>query len=232
MSPVRIWIGLVLLALGVIGILQAAGAGLGGVIDWWPIAVIGLGLTALVMRRRATVGPLLIIALGFVLLADQLSWTTGSLFGPALLVVLGLIVLFGLTRSHRSYSTGSESTFALFGGTRVTDRSEHLQRCDATAIAGSVTLDLREARIDETATVEAFALMGGVDVLVPHGWRVAINGTPILGGFDDKTRGDGYLPPNAPVLKIDGLAILGGVTVANEPRTLEHPQDTRVDHTT
>jgi predicted membrane protein len=202
MTPVRIWIGLVLLALGVIGILQAAGAGLGGVTDWWPIAVIGLGLTALVTRRRATVGPLLLIALGFVLLADQLSWTTGSLFGPALLVVVGLIVLFGLTRSNHSPSTGSGSTFALFGGTRMTDRSEHLQRCDATAIAGSVTLDLRESRIDEAATVDAFALMGGVDVLVPHGWRVAIKGTPIL----------------------------GGVTVANEPRALDHHQDTTIAH--
>ena len=52
MTPVRMWIGLVLLALGVIGILEATGVGTGGVADWWPIAVIGLGVVAMFGRRR------------------------------------------------------------------------------------------------------------------------------------------------------------------------------------
>ena len=47
MRLVRVWIGLVLLALGAIGILAATGVGTGGVADWWPIAVIGLGFAAM-----------------------------------------------------------------------------------------------------------------------------------------------------------------------------------------
>lgn len=232
MTPVRIWTGLVLLALGVIGILDAAGSDIGGVADWWPIGVVGLGLMVMVGRRRASVGPLLIVGLGLVLLADQQSWTRGSLMLPGLLVVFGLIVLFGISRSRTAPQDGVDSTFALFGGTKVTDRSEHLRRCDATALFGAVTLDLREARIDDsaTATVDAFAFFGGVDIVVPRGWRVAIDGTPILGGFDDKTHADGYVPPNAPVLKVNGLAILGGVTVANDPDIAQRRQDSVAGH--
>ncbi|TCN42206.1 cell wall-active antibiotic response 4TMS protein YvqF [Kribbella orskensis] len=225
MTPVRMWIGLVLLALGVIGILEATGVGIGGVADWWPIAVIGLGVVAMFGRRRVSVGPLIIVAFGFVLLADQQSWTTDNLFGPALLVVLGLAVLFGLSRSYGNPRDRDNSSFAMFGGTKVTDRSEHLKKADATAVFGGVTLDLREARIDDAATVDAFALFGGVDILVPRGWRVSMTGTPFLGGFDDKTRAGGFLPPDAPVLNVDAIAIFGGVTVANEPTDGSRPQD-------
>jgi len=59
-------------------------------------------------------------------------------------------------------------------------------------------------------------MFGGVDVLVPKGWRVSVDGTPILGGCEDKTTGDGELPADAPVLNVHATAILGGVGVKNK----------------
>jgi hypothetical protein len=231
MTPVRMWIGLVLLALGVIGIVEAAGTDTGTLADWWPVAVIGLGLVSMVGRRRVSLGPLVIVALGVVLLADQLSWTDEDLFGPALLVVFGLAVLLGLSRSYGGERDSDRSSFAMFGATKVKERSEHLRRADATAVFGGVTLDLREAHIDDKASVEALALFGGVDILVPTGWRVAITGTPILGGFEDKTLVNEFLPADAPVLNVNGVAIFGGVTVANhsdeERQADSRPQDRR-----
>ena len=52
MRPVRVWVGLVLLALGVFGILDAtdvvdSGAAVG---RWWPVALVGLGLVAMVAQ--------------------------------------------------------------------------------------------------------------------------------------------------------------------------------------
>jgi hypothetical protein len=234
MRLVRVWIGLVLLALGAIGILAATGVGTGGVADWWPIAVIGLGFAAMLGRRRVSLGPLVIVAFGFVLLADRQSWTEADLFGPAVLVVLGLTVLFGISRTY-GHGRGDGNSFAIFGGAKVSNRSEHLTKTEATAIFGGVTLDLRGAHIDDEATVDATALLGGVEILVPHAWRVLITGTPILGGFEDKTHADGY-QPDAPVLYVNGIAAFGGVTVANGPSdadrlhdrtaTIEHPQRT------
>jgi len=40
---------------------------------------------------------------------------------------------------------------------------------------------------------------------------VEIRGTPLLGGFDDKT--DGAAGEDAPLLQITGTAIMGGVDV-------------------
>ncbi|HEU4946824.1 MAG TPA: LiaF domain-containing protein [Kribbella sp.] len=235
MTPVRIWIGVVLLALGVIGILEATGVDTGEAAKWWPVAVIGLGVVTLVARRRVSVGPVLLIVLGVILLADQLSWTEEDLVGPALLLVLGFAVLFGLSqqRDGDGWTSGRRSSLAMFGSTKVKERSEHFTRADATAIFGGVTLDLREAHIDEQATVDAFAMFGGVEVLVPVGWRISLAGTPIFGGYEDKTRG-GVLPADAPVLNVNAVAIFGGVDVANEhdqkDSTGVRPQDRPVDH--
>jgi len=54
-------------------------------------------------------------------------------------------------------------------------------------------------------------------VIVPAGTRVSLSGLPIFGGFDDKTRGEGELLPDAPELTVAATAIFGGVSVKNFP---------------
>ncbi|WIY04054.1 hypothetical protein QRX60_09460 [Amycolatopsis mongoliensis] len=218
MKLIRIWLGLVLVALGVLGVLDATGvAGFDGTAGtWWPVALIGLGVAAMWSQRRVTFGPTVLTVVGLVLLAGQLSWTDGDLFWPAVLLVGGVAVLTGLWRQSRTRLPQAESV-VLFGGAKTVDRSEHFQHADAAAVFGGATLDLRGAHIDEQASVDAFALFGGVDVLVPKDWRVELGGLPILGGYEDKTEGNGSLPVDAPLLKVNATAVFGGVKVANEP---------------
>lgn len=217
MKVLRIWIGLVLLALGVLGVLSAAGvadfAATAG--RWWPVAVIGLGVAAMVSERRISPGPSIVAIIGLVLLAGQLEWTNQSLFWPAVLLLAGFVVLAGLR--HRQTRARSES-LVMFGGGKTVNRSEHLDHADVSAVFGGATLDLRQAHIDQEASVDALALFGGVDVLVPRDWRVELDGLPILGGFDDKTRANGSLTGESPVLKVHATAMFGGVNVANEPK--------------
>jgi hypothetical protein len=79
------------------------------------------------------------------------------------------------------------------------------------SVMGGVGLDLREAQFAEGVTeIEVFALMGGVDILVPTGVRVEATGMGILGGFGI-SGADADPGPNAPVLRISGVALLGGV---------------------
>lgn len=219
MKLVRIWFGLVLVALGVLGILDTAGVAEWNVTAgrWWPLAIIGLGLTAMWSQRRVSFGPGLLTVVGLVLLAGQLQWTQKTLFWPALLLLAGVVVLAGL-RPSRSRSQPRTESLALLGGAKTVDRSEHFTHADVAAVLGGSTLDLRHAHVDDQATVDAFALFGGVDVLVPEDWRVHVGGLPILGGYEDKTSADdGVLPDNAPVLKVNATAVLGGVKVAHEP---------------
>lgn len=50
---------------------------------------------------------------------------------------------------------------------------------------GGITLDLCGARLDPAgATITA--TFGGIDIIVPRGWRIAMKGTPIFGGIEVK----------------------------------------------
>jgi predicted membrane protein len=81
-------------------------------------------------------------------------------------------------------------------------------------VFGGVTIDLRNAQLDpEGARLDVTALLGGVEILVPKGWRVTTSGTPILGGIDNKTAGEAA---EGPELRIDALTILGGTDIKHE----------------
>ena len=220
MTPIRFWIGLVLLTLGVLGIFDATGTFESSEIidDWWPVAIIGAGILGMMSQRRVSLGPVIITAIGFVLLADQQKWTSEDLVGPVILVVIGLAVLAGATRRGRLWIGGfdGERPLALFGGSKVKDHSEHLTHAEVTAVFGGAELDLREAHIDKEADVEATAIFGGVDILVPRGWRVSLGGLPIFGAYEDKTEGNGSLSTDAPKLNVRATAIFGGIDVAHD----------------
>jgi len=79
------------------------------------------------------------------------------------------------------------------------------------AVMGGADLDLREAQFGAGVTeIEIFTVMGGVDILVPTGVRVETTGMGILGGFE-VTGADADPGPDAPVLRISGVALMAGV---------------------
>ena len=84
----------------------------------------------------------------------------------------------------------------------------------AVAVMGGVELDFREARFPPgETTIYVLAFWGGVEVVVPPGLRVESAGLPLMGGFDRLDQ-DGDDPgAEAPVLRIRGLALMGGVEV-------------------
>lgn len=82
----------------------------------------------------------------------------------------------------------------------------------AVAFWGGGQLDMREARFAAPEVhIRAFAVMGGVEILVPEDAEVHVTGIGIMGGFDH--RGAGAGAPGAPKIVISGLAFWGGVSV-------------------
>ena len=95
MKPSSVWIGIVLLGVGVCGLLDAA-----GVVDssqtigqWWPLAIIGWPVIEILAARRLTLGGVIFTAVGLTLLADTQQWASGALVWSALAVFLGAAVL-------------------------------------------------------------------------------------------------------------------------------------------
>jgi hypothetical protein len=55
--------------------------------------------------------------------------------------------------------------------------------------------------------------MGGVQLIVPPSLSVEVSGTAVLGGFGHVERAPVQFDPDRPLLRVHGLAIMGGVAV-------------------
>ncbi|MGW1024087.1 DUF1707 SHOCT-like domain-containing protein [Streptomyces sp. NPDC002577] len=87
------------------------------------------------------------------------------------------------------------------------------RRFTAVAFWGGGEIDLREARFAEREVViDCYAIMGGLNVIVPPGVEVVVRGIGIMGGFDHREEG---VPgePGAPRVIVTGVAFWGGVGV-------------------
>jgi predicted membrane protein len=221
-NPGRLLVGAVLVALGVVFLLDQlhvvdAGRLIGA---YWPAAIVAAGVLQLVIARRAFAGGLITIVIGLVLLAatlDLLGPNVWRVFWPLVLIAVGLAILGGILTRGRFQDADQRDVIramAVFGGQRIFARSAAFRAGSLTALFGSVTLDLSEAQLaPEGAVVDTMAAFGGIDVLVPAGWRVSVGGVPIFGGFDDKTRGAGVEMASGPELRVKGTALFGGVAV-------------------
>ena len=86
----------------------------------------------------------------------------------------------------------------------------------AFTIMGWVQLDLRQARFSQPeVTIQAYTLMGGVEIIVPDDIEVEVGGIGIMAAFDHSANGPGV--PGAPRLKVTGLALMGSVDVKRVP---------------
>ncbi|MFJ2261831.1 DUF1707 domain-containing protein [Streptomyces sp. NPDC087844] len=87
------------------------------------------------------------------------------------------------------------------------------KRFNCFAFWGGGVVDLREANFaDGEVVVNCFAVMGGLNVVVPPGVEVVVRGVGIMGGFDHGQEG---VPrePGAPRVVVTGFAFWGGVGV-------------------
>ena len=114
---------------------------------------------------------------------------------------------------------GSETGFSLtiFGGTGKSVGVLPKNHWNFTVFGGT-DFDLRHCRFsDPVTTLWLNSTFGGVDVVVPEGVRVDMGNLGIFGGseliVESGAIHPGSLPANAPLLKIRGLSVFGGVTV-------------------
>jgi hypothetical protein len=110
----------------------------------------------------------------------------------------------------------SETVLALLGGATRHGAWEPAEVVRAVAVMGGIKLDFRDADLLEGETlVHCLALMGGVEILVPPDVNADVQGTGLMGGFPAfRHRAP---DPDAPTLRIRGVALMGGVDVKVKP---------------
>jgi len=124
---------------------------------------------------------------------------------------------------------------AIMCGTKARGRWRAPGRITAFAFWGHVKVDLRQAVIDEPVVeVAAWAIMGSVEVVVPDGIPVDLDGMVLMGGSADRTRRSQATPlPNAPLIRVHARGLWGGVTARTSrrrSRSFGHKHEHRRKH--
>jgi hypothetical protein len=194
-------------------------------VAFWPAAFILFGAIKLLDTRSpngALVGSVL-IAVGVVMTVNRLGFVHINVrtLWPLLIMGVGGAVIYRAVTGRRllgMQSKDSEASdevvdiTAILGGFDRRITTPNFRGGEVTAVMGGCMLDLRGSSIEGDAVINVFVLMGGITLKVPPDWSVALNGTPIMGGFDEKT----ITAPNSNKrLVIRGYAIMGGVEVRN-----------------
>lgn len=223
----RLLLGLTVVAVGVLYLLEAADVlDAGETIDhWWPVVIVAAGLMTLLERPPSVYRGTVLTGVGAVLLlftTNLLEKDAWSYIWPIAVVIAGLLIISrwqGRTIVPGAAGDDVVRATGIFGGPSVSSTSQSFRGAWLTAIFGGVTLDLRNARPSpEGATVNATAAFGGIDILVPKGWRISVRSTPVFGGLSDKTDHDEPLPADAPTLHVDALSAFGGVDIKHEKK--------------
>jgi hypothetical protein len=117
-----------------------------------------------------------------------------------------------------------DKLYAIFGGIDRRGTWTLPRQMKIVAVFGGAHLDLREARFPPgVIDLEVTAVMGGIEIVVPPGLAVQMHGSAILGGFQDVNRAPANPDPDAPLLRVRGLTMMGGVHVSMRlPGESEH----------
>lgn len=103
---------------------------------------------------------------------------------------------------------------AVMGGTGRKGRWQPARKNFAVAICGGAEIDFREAVMPPGVTeLQVYTMWGGVEVVVPPGMNVESHGIALMGGFEHVADSHQTPDPNAPTLRITGVALMAGVDV-------------------
>jgi class 3 adenylate cyclase len=104
-------------------------------------------------------------------------------------------------------------TVSMFGSNQQKGRWRIEGETAAVSVMGGCQLDLRQAEVvGEEAVITAIAFMGGVDIIVPEGIEVVLEGFSLMGGSSRNIKPVPTLP-GSPLIRVRAFAFMGGVTV-------------------
>ncbi len=215
-------LGLVIVTVGLLLTLDRL-----GIVDaesylrFWPAGLIAIGLGKLWQCRGSNSGLLggaVLTGAGAWLLLDEFDLVRRSFWDlwPLALVALGASLVWRAFAGRRPAPNDGNSivsAVAVLSGVNRGNNSTTFRGGDLTAIMGGCEIDLRQAQINGEAVIDVFAMWGGIEIRVPEDWTVISQVTPLMGGFDDKTR-----PPHgvsAHRLIVRGFILMAGIEVKN-----------------
>jgi predicted membrane protein len=121
----------------------------------------------------------------------------------------------GMGYSSKSFSSEDfiDAT-TILGGIHKNILSKNFKGGDITIFMGGAEINLSQADIQGTASLDITQIMGGTKIIVPPHWEVRSQLTSVFGNIEDKRTNIGNTDPNK-VLIIDGSSVFGGIEIRN-----------------
>ncbi len=117
-------------------------------------------------------------------------------------------------------------TISIMGGSQRRGRWRLREKTNAVAIMGGCVLDLRNSEVEgPEVVVNAIAVMGGIEIIVPEGIEVELGGIAIMGGKDARQLKRVRSIPGSPIVRVKVFAFWGGVSVRSKPAHVEQLGD-------
>lgn len=216
-----IW-GIILIVVGIIIGLNSLGiANINIFFDgWWTLFIIIPSLADIIKRpNKASNYGWLVLGIVLLLCAqDILKFEViGKLIFPAILVFIGLSLLFkdkvGKKVKEKIKTLNEEELeeyYATFSGQEINKAGEVFNGASLNAIFGGIDLKLQDAKIQKDILINATAVFGGIDIIVPSNVNVKVQSTSIFGGTDNKITKQ---TENLPTIYVKAFCLFGGVDI-------------------
>ena len=117
---------------------------------------------------------------------------------------------------------------AIFGGASRKGQWHVEPKIAAVTVFGGTTLDFRDVQLPQREiTLNCTTVFGGVEIIVPPEVRVIDSGIALFGGRDTGPGSAESSDPNAPVLRLTGLTLFGGLALKHKQRKIKNKDDRR-----
>ena len=104
---------------------------------------------------------------------------------------------------------------AVMGGVERKGTWRVPQKLKVVCVMGGAELDFRDVSLPPGETeVSITCVMGGAEIIVPPDLAVECDGVAILGGFEHTDRAPPRPDPDLPLLRIKGVAFMGGFSIS------------------
>ena len=190
---------------------------------WWTLFIIIPCFIGLLFNSDK-MGNIIGLCIGvFLLLCCQDILDFGMLWKlllPTIIILFGIKMIFGslldkkceeAMKKMRDDSGQTRSGTAVFSSNNLDFSGEEFHGVELNAVFGGIKCDLRNAVIVHDCVIQASAIFGGIDILVPNNINIKVNSNSIFGGISNKSK-NGKID-GAPTLYIKGICMFGGVDI-------------------
>jgi predicted membrane protein len=221
----RILGGIFLLVVGGVLLAHEVGADIPHWVFTWPMIPLAIGLFIGAKMNFRPDGWLIPVAIGGAFLLNEISPELHLMpfVWPTIIIVIGLFMIFRPRKHQRGEfwnevaSTESGELLeivSVFSGNKKMIITKNFKGGEAVSVFGGTELNLIQADINGTATLELTQVFGGAKLIVPANWKIdALQVVSVFGALEDKRQMTNEPADETKVLKIIGTSVFGGIEI-------------------